>query len=176
MPASVTALVFSAFFFGLAFANFSFESAALRMRISKEELHLNDPVPFERRIDNQKSPGERGTAGRKQWMLGLGFGAVALAFYLISVWWPSFGSGAQGKGPGPSSTTKATVSHPTTSLSSVPTTTAPTVTATTHSPPSTGLPSTSGTSGAPSTTPPTILGERAESRRDPRGLTSGLGE
>ncbi len=156
MPGSVTALVFSAVFFGLAFANFSFESAALRMRLAATgEQFLNDPVPNES-IGKQKSPRERGESGRKQWTLGLGFGAVALAFYLISVWWPSFGSGAHGKTPENSSVTSSTVRHPTTSSASVPTTIVPTVTITTRSPRSMGLPSTSTTRGTLSTTASTV--------------------
>lgn len=89
LPVSVTTTVISAVFLGFAYANFAFESAALRVKLDfAGPTFLQSRVPSER-VDGQSSPAERGRSGRKQQLLGLVVGAVAVVFYLMSVWWPA---------------------------------------------------------------------------------------
>jgi hypothetical protein len=81
LPVSITAVIVAAVMFGFAYRETAFASAQMEARLTASTLKRTDSVPTD--IDAKSGRG---------WtfaLLGLFFAAVAVVFYLLSVWWPA---------------------------------------------------------------------------------------
>lgn len=104
LPVTLTLVIVAAVMFGVAYRNMAFASAQLDARVTAELLTKKDEVPSKIK--------ERSALGWNQALLGLLFAAVAVIFYLLSVWWPS---AASVPGGSPSSTRTSLTATPSSS-------------------------------------------------------------